>query len=85
MSESKAQKYQRWIKYGEQHLLGRKVVEVRLLTDSELSNLGWDNATFVIFFNDGTYIFPSQDDEGNGPGALFGHSKKHGDLTFPVM
>jgi len=40
---------------------------------------GWDDfgsATSVIELEDGTLIYPSRDDEGNGPGTLFGKDSK---------
>jgi hypothetical protein len=40
-----------------------------------LQGLGWSRSTVVIFFRDGTYIFPSRDDEGNDAGALFTSSE----------
>jgi len=35
---------------------------------------GWDYGTTVIVFADGTKIYASQDDEGNGPGTMFGRT-----------
>ncbi len=52
-------------------LTGKTIVEVRYLTDQEMNDLGWYNKALVIFFSDGSYIFPSQDNEGNNAGALF--------------
>jgi len=37
----------------------------------------------VIFFSDGTYIFPSCDDEGNNAGALFTSDKEND--VLPVI
>ena len=52
-------------------LVGRKIVLTRYLTDEEVTDMGWDQKAIVIFLDDGTYLFPSRDDEGNGAGALF--------------
>jgi len=52
-------------------LVGRKIILTRYLTNEEIIDLGWDQKAIVIFLDDGTYLFPSRDDEGNGPGALF--------------
>lgn len=54
-----------------QVLVGKTIVEVRYINDKEMNGLMWDRKSLAIFFKDGTYMIPSQDDEGNGPGALF--------------
>ena len=51
--------------------------------DKEQEALGWYNSSLVIFFTDGSYLFPSQDDEGNGAGALFTSFKEL--PTIPVI
>lgn len=52
-------------------LVGKVIVAVRYLTEEEREELGWYNRSIVIQLNDGTLIWPSQDDEGNDAGALF--------------
>ena len=52
-------------------LVGKTIKEVRYLTEEEADGLGWDRCSLVISLDDGTFMYPSQDDEGNGPGALF--------------
>jgi hypothetical protein len=54
-----------------QPLVGRTIRRVRYLNDEEQSNVGWDRSAVMIELDDGALLFPSQDDEGNGPGALF--------------
>lgn len=66
-----------------QVLVGKKIKEVRYLTNDEKEDLGWYRRSLVIFFTDGTYMFPSQDDEGNDAGALFTNIK--GLETIPVI
>ena len=56
-------------------LVGKKVAEVRYLNEKEKSDLGWNNSSLVIFFDDGSYVFSSADDEGNDAGALFTSSE----------
>lgn len=69
---SKALKpHEKWAQIASQVLVGKTIKEVRYLNPSEQSKLGWDNASIVMIFTDGSYAFPSQDDEGNGAGALF--------------
>jgi len=50
-------------------LVGKTVKEVRLLSEKES---GFDEPVTGIIFEDGSVIFPSRDDEGNGKGTLFG-------------
>ena len=51
------------------------MAEVRYLNEKEKSDLGWNNSSLVIFFDDGSYVFSSADDEGNDAGALFTSSE----------
>tara|TARA_R110000751_G_C13532456_1_gene454066 strand:+ start:336 stop:587 length:252 start_codon:yes stop_codon:yes gene_type:complete len=52
-------------------LVGKTVKQVRYMTDKELDTLDWHAGALVIEFTDGSWMFPSADDEGNGAGALF--------------
>ena len=73
----------RWTKICQKHLVGKKIVQVRYLNKKEMDDLGWNQTPLVMFFNDGRYMFPSQDDEGNDGGSLFTSFK---DLpTIPVI
>lgn len=60
------------------NLVGRKIVEQRRMTEEELNAQGWDEdgKTTCLVFDDGSKIFASQDDEGNGPGNIFGVTKE---------
>lgn len=55
---------------------GKKIVEFRRMTEEELEREGWDTPRYdnppVLVLDDGSTLFPSRDEEGNGPGALFG-------------
>ncbi len=55
-------------------LRGRTISLVRYITDDEMEQLGWDRKGVVIQFDDDSIIYPSMDDEGNGPGAIFTNS-----------
>jgi len=73
-----------WNNEGAKVLVGKRVVRVRYLTDKEAENMGWHDRSIAIFFDDGTIIFPSQDDEGNGPGSMFGTLSGE-DFTLPTL
>jgi hypothetical protein len=54
-------------------IVGRTIVKVRKMTKKEAEQEGWlYKNTIVLELDDGTLIYPSGDEEGNHPGALFG-------------
>jgi len=58
-------------------IVDKKIVELRYMTDMEMDAEAWDpnfRRPKVLVLDDGTVIYPSQDDEGNGPGVLFGRT-----------
>lgn len=57
-------------------LIGKKVVDIRPMTEKEMIQEYWDTQSTVIVFDDGTYIYASSDEEGNGPGVIFGTRPK---------
>lgn len=73
---------ERWGKHAESALVGRVIKEVRYLTTEETEELGWQGTSLVIFLDNGDYLVPSTDDEGNGPGAL--HTNIKGLEVIPV-
>lgn len=75
----------RWATEAQRYLLGRTIIEVRWMTPAEQESCGWDNAAVVLQLDDGTYLWPAADDEGNGAGALFGLNKRGDDFTLPVI
>ena len=60
-----------WTERCKKHLVCKKIVQVRYLNKKEMDDLGWEQTPLVIFLNDGSYMFPSRDDEGNDGGSLF--------------
>jgi hypothetical protein len=58
-------------------LIGKKIVEVRQMTDEEVEYEGWPGAgdDTVLVLDDGTRVYASCDPEGNMPGALFTRAK----------
>ena len=75
-----------WTKEASKHLVGRRITEVRYLSKDESDALGWDgNRSLVLVLDNGALFFPSSDDEGNSPGALFGQGVDGGEITLPVL
>ena len=81
-----------WRAYAEKYLLGRQIVEVRYMTEQEqqeqrkmgVADRVWPCAALVLVLNDGTKAWMSADDEGNGPGALFGQTADGEKFKCPV-
>lgn len=60
-----------WIKDISKHLVGRKIKKIDYLTQEEKNKLGWHASAVVIELDNNIALYPSQDSEGNGPGAIF--------------
>lgn len=54
-----------------QHIVGRKIIGVRNMTQDELDDLDWYGSVPILVLDNGTEILASQDDEGNGAGRLW--------------
>lgn len=58
--------------------IGRRIADVRPMTADEMQVEGWDSTGrfhtvgMVVVLDDGTKLYPSRDEEGNGPGVFFG-------------
>ena len=57
----------------DKNFVGRKIVAVRHMTKAELEAEGWDTNHQVplLELDNGDKLYPSCDEEGNGPGELF--------------
>lgn len=66
--------------------VGLKIIDVRMMTKDELATEGWDESfgdfPVVIVLSDGGKIYASSDPEGNGPGCLFGVTKRGEEITI---
>jgi len=55
-------------------IVGRRIVAVRPLRESELESMYWyesaSEVAFAIILDDGQVLIPSRDEEGNGPGHV---------------
>ena len=52
-------------------LVGRTIKQVRYLTEKEREHFGWYSRPLALRLDDGTWLWPSSDDEGNNAGAFF--------------
>jgi len=58
-------------------IVGQTIVEVRHMTPEEIRIEGWEHAgppsaTTVFVLSNGIRLYGSADEEGNGPGHIFG-------------
>lgn len=73
----------KWEKQCTAFLEGKTIKRVFYLNKMDAQAMEWDNRPLVIQFTDGSYIYPSIDDEGNDGGALFTSDKEL--QVIPVM
>lgn len=56
-------------------LVGRTITGVRVLTDDDMTECGWESGygdtAFEFVLDDGRTLLPSSDPEGNSPGHVF--------------
>ena len=72
-----------WIQRISKLLVGKKIVKVEYMNQADAEEQGWYKRPIQIRLEDGTWLTPSQDDEGNDGGALFTSDE---DLpTIPVI
>lgn len=61
----------------ESQLIGKSIKSIRYMNDREMEMFGWYSRPIIILLNDGTFIIPQRDDEGNDGGAIaLVHNKK---------
>ena len=85
MFKNKEARIDYWNNYGRHHLVGKKIESVRWMSDGEAKAMDWEHSRpIVIQLDDGSIVFPSQDDEGNDGGTLRGQGPKGESLVFPV-
>ena len=67
--EEKAVKH--WQTTSEFWLLGKKIVKCRYMSEEEMKETMWNNRPICLLLDDGTWIIPQRDDEGNDGGSLY--------------
>ena len=61
----------KWTRDIARALLGKTITKVEYMPEDEAEQFGWDHRPIILRLNDGSYLWPSMDDEGNNGGALF--------------
>tara|TARA_R100000734_G_C3200618_1_gene19617 strand:- start:189 stop:428 length:240 start_codon:yes stop_codon:yes gene_type:complete len=69
-----------WNKSAEKLLLNRKIVQVEYMPPEESDEMGWDYQAICFRLDNGSWVYPMSDDEGNDAGALC-----VGGSTLPVL
>ena len=72
-----------WTAKARKLLVGRTIAAVRYMTEEEAADSDFYSSPIVIIFDDGSYIFPMRDDEGNDAGALATSDEEN--PTLPVI
>ena len=73
----------KWEWIGRNMLEGKTIAAVRYMTEEEAANSGFCSSPIVMILDDGSYIFPMRDDEGNDAGALATSDQEN--PTLPVI
>ena len=64
-----------WTKEASDLLLGKRIVKVEYMSKEEAEKTGWYNCPVLIGLEDGSWIVPQSDDEGNDGGVIAVSSK----------
>ncbi len=83
MTNQKASNENSWEKRIAKSLVGRKIVDIRYLSAEEADSCGFYNQPICLFLDNGEWIMPMRDDEGNDGGAMATSYEKLS--TIPVM
>ena len=75
---------QYWTKIAENVLLKRKIVKVEYMSSREAKESMWYSRPVCFLLDNGKWLYPMRDDEGNDGGAI-GVASKDGSDTFPVL
>ena len=76
---------ERWTEEASRVLLNRKIVKVEYLPEDEADRSMWGKRPVCFKLNDGTWVIPQSDDEGNDGGALYYNRTDLDDDVLPVL
>ena len=65
-----------WIKKINKYLVGRQIVKIEYCPKKEMEHQGWHNRPIQILLDNGTWLTPTSDDEGNNGGAIHTNIKE---------
>ena len=73
-----------WTKYVADKLVGRTIVKVEYMSSREAKESMWYSRPVCFLLDNGKWLYPMRDDEGNDGGAI-GVASKDGSDTFPIL
>tara|TARA_Y100001938_G_C8084948_1_gene431384 strand:+ start:1433 stop:1699 length:267 start_codon:yes stop_codon:yes gene_type:complete len=59
-----------WTKKASDLLLGKRIVKVEYMPKKEAEQTGWYSCPILLQLEDGSWLIPQRDDEGNDGGAI---------------
>jgi hypothetical protein len=62
---------QKWKNRLSPELLGQRIVKMHYMSKRDAEELGWYKRPLMLMLENGTWIIPQQDDEGNDGGAMW--------------
>jgi len=72
-----------WNKRVSKLLVGRKIIKVEYASDQDANEQGWDRRPVQIQLDNGVWLTPTSDDEGNDGGAI--HTNLKNNSVIPVL
>lgn len=74
-----------WTNVATKLLRGRTIVQVRYVTDEEIQDTYFAKRGLQIVLDNGTILYPMQDDEGNDFGAVHYQLKDGSNSILPTL
>jgi hypothetical protein len=72
-----------WNKRVSKLLVGRKIIKVEYISEEDANEQGWDSRPVQIQLDNGVWLTPTSDDEGNNGGAI--HTNLKNNSIIPVL
>ena len=78
---------QQWKNRLSPEILGQRIVRMHYMSKKDAEELGWYKRPLMLMLENGTWIIPQQDDEGNDGGALWlmNNTKELKETLAPVI
>ena len=73
-----------WTAFAADKLVGKKIIKVEYFSNKEAEESMWYSRPLCFQLDDGTWVYPMRDDEGNDGGAMAYIGEKANE-TFPVL
>ena len=73
----------KWVEKAYRNLVGKRIAHVEYMDNKEAENNGWGKRPLCLRLNNGHWLVPMADDEGNDGGAL--STTIQGYSTIPVL